>query len=75
LEGPFSGQVATEVSTKREVIAVASASESEKAGDAGFIGAGFTKNGIYVCLPFLFYKHTASNLQATRPGLKVVNMS
>ena len=49
-EGPLSGQVSTEVSTKREVITVARASESEKAGDAGFIGEGFTKCGIYVCL-------------------------
>ena len=73
-EGPLSGQVSTEVSTKREVITVASASESEKAGDVGFIGEGFTKCGIYVCLLFLFFKHTASNSQATRPGLKVVNM-
>jgi hypothetical protein len=54
LEGPLSGQVSTEVSTKREVITVASASESEKAGDVGFIGEGFTKCGIYVCLLFLF---------------------
>jgi hypothetical protein len=52
-EGPLSGQVSTEVSTKREVITVASASESEKAGDVGFIGEGFTKCGIYVCLLFL----------------------
>ena len=51
-EGPLSGQVSTEVSTKREVIAVASASESEMAGDVGFIGEGFTKRGIYVCLLF-----------------------
>ena len=30
-----------------------------------------------ICLSyfFLFYKHTASNPQTTRPGLKVVNMS
>jgi hypothetical protein len=44
-----------EVSTKREVITVASASEFEKAGDVGFIGEGqegFTKCGIYVCLLF-----------------------
>ena len=51
-EGPLSGQVSTEESIKREVIAVASASESEKAGDIGFIGEGFTKCGIYVCLLF-----------------------
>jgi hypothetical protein len=51
-EGPLSGQVSTEVSTKREVITVASASEFEKAGDVGFIGEGFTKYGIYVCLLF-----------------------
>ena len=35
-----------------EVIAVASASEFQKAGDVGFIGEGFTKRGIYVCLLF-----------------------
>ena len=51
-QGPLSGQVSTEVSTKREVITVASASEFDKAGDAGFIGEGFTKCRIYVCLIF-----------------------
>ena len=74
-EEPLSGQVSTEVSTKREVITVASASEFEKAGDVGFIGEGFTKRGIYVRLLFTIYKHTMSNPQASRPGLKVVNMS
>jgi len=55
---------------------VASAPESETAGDVGFIGEGFTKRGIYVCLFSLFYKcYVASNPQATRPGLKVANMS
>ena len=58
LEGPLSGQISTEISTKREVIAVASASESEKAGDIGFIGEGFTKCGIYVCLTFSYFTNT-----------------
>lgn len=50
----LSGQVSTEVLTKREVVSVARASESKKAGDVGFIGEGFTKleRGIYVCLLF-----------------------
>ena len=57
-QGPLSGQVSTEVSTKREVITVASASEFGKAGDTGFIGEGFTKCGIYVCLIFSYFTST-----------------
>lgn len=48
-EGPSSGQVAMEVLKKREVIEIARPSLSEE-GQAGFIGKGSTKRGIYVCL-------------------------
>jgi hypothetical protein len=45
------GQVATKESTKREVIELSSARQSESVGQPGFIGEGSTKHGIYVSPP------------------------
>ena len=42
------GQVTTKELTKREVIEVSPPSQSQSTGQAGFIGEGFTKRGIYV---------------------------
>lgn len=42
------GQVTTKELTKQEVIEVSPPSQSQSMGQAGFIGEGFTKRGIYV---------------------------
>ena len=48
------GQVTTKELTKREVIEVSPPSQSQSTGQAGFIGEGFTKRGIYVSRQLLF---------------------
>lgn len=47
------GQVTTKELTKREVIEVSPPSQSQSTGQAGFIGEGFTKRGIYVSRQFI----------------------
>ena len=64
-EGPLGGQVSTEVSTKREVITVASASESERLEALVSLVKSSLNAGYIIMFVFFFpyYTHLIRKLQ------------